>query len=1065
MTRPFDSNREETQVESKLSRGIAALAAMAVSGLAAANQTVKSVTASKSGSGIQVLVEGEDLSKPNIRAIQHGRLYLVDFQGTLQGHSATIGVHELGLATINYAQHSATPALVRVVLKVKPGMTPHIAATETGWAIQFGITENITSNADSGTKFPNSIPPLQPVSLPKNATASTQPQPSEPQIAPALQGNASFPNQIPPLKKIAPPSKPATAASDSVTPDAKSGSAKHTGSWQDSSLWLDSQSTGTGTTQTIKADADKAPKNDHVIEAKTTSGTLQDATQNTTKATIFFPKGTKVNTIPKAQAMKGGIRIIKNPGALVTNIKSVNILADSASGRVSPAKSDAPAADAGPLVSLDFVNTEVSQIVKALAMESGANIVLSPDIAKDHQVTVALQGVSLTDALDLVTAAAGLTYFKMKGTYLVTTAANAAWVKNQFNPNPVLATRVVPIYSGSPAEIKTSVLSALSQQSDHAEYQVVLPGEPGNPIASATYSGGGPGGAGGSGGAAPAGGPGTPPAGGTGAPPAGGNGAPPAGGAGGQAGGASSGGSSGGSANPLSVGQVTGTIDQFVVVVGPEDGIDAAEAKVREIDERICKARGFEPSTDPTVLRDTYDVQSRDVSANALVDAMKPIISAKNINVDLFGTPESFATQRVVIVGRKNEVAKAEETLQSLDSSANGDITMVYDVKFADPRALREDVAAQVPGLRVSPAPASAGNPRIWVPGAITADKNSTQSGTQQQSGSGTSATATQANGSGSQSTAVKGDQGEVSGLEQPFDDFEPDAVPMKLVLQGTQQEVDAAMKYMQMVDVAPKQIALEMRVMELSKEDAEKAGIDWSILTGGAVKMIDLNQASTGGVGTLTSPQNSGKLHIGGRNWGADVTATLDQMANKNNLISRPNLLALDGRETEIFVGDVIRYVTSIQSTQTGTTVTTDSLPVGVRLAVLPRVSGDETITMDLRPVVSFLKSFTSVPGGGELPQTSVRISQSTVEIHDGDTIAIGGLIQDQDTRQVTKVPILGDLPIIGQLFRNTSTDRQRTEVVFFVTAHILTPENQKNAANPATNEKANPLEVGGGK
>jgi type II secretory pathway component GspD/PulD (secretin) len=265
-------------------------------------------------------------------------------------------------------------------------------------------------------------------------------------------------------------------------------------------------------------------------------------------------------------------------------------------------------------------------------------------------------------------------------------------------------------------------------------------------------------------------------------------------------------------------------------------------------------------------------------------------------------------------------------------------------------------------------------------------------------------------------------------------------------------------------VDVAPKQLAIEMRVMELSKEDAMQLGINWSILTGGTVKTINLNQSQTG-IGNNQGPANvvTGRVGFNGNSF-AGVTASLDAIANKNNLISRPNLLAIDGRESEIFVGDDIKYVSSIISSQTGPTITSDEIKVGVRLSVLARVGGDGHITMDMRPVVSFLKGFNSTSGSGvtlNLPQTSVRFSQSTVNMQSGETIAIGGLIQDQDILNVQKLPFLGDLPILGQLFRSTTHDRKRSEVVFFLTVKEVTQDDRREAADPRPAEKANKGEL----
>ena len=105
----------------------------------------------------------------------------------------------------------------------------------------------------------------------------------------------------------------------------------------------------------------------------------------------------------------------------------------------------------------------------------------------------------------------------------------------------------------------------------------------------------------------------------------------------------------------------------------------------------------------------------------------------------------------------------------------------------------------------------------------------------------------------------------------------------------------------------------------------------------------------------------------------------------------------------------------------------------------MLPRCGDDGNITLDMQPTVSFLTGFDIVgPSGAQvkLPQTSERIAQSTMSIKSGETIAIGGLIQDQDRKTSTGIPILMNLPIIGKLFRSTNNQRDRTELVIFITA-----------------------------
>lgn len=196
-------------------------------------------------------------------------------------------------------------------------------------------------------------------------------------------------------------------------------------------------------------------------------------------------------------------------------------------------------------------------------------------------------------------------------------------------------------------------------------------------------------------------------------------------------------------------------------------------------------------------------------------------------------------------------------------------------------------------------------------------------------------------------------------------------------------------------------------------------------------MKFLNLNNAQ----GTATN--NSATVNI--NKWGinGDVVGQLDKIATKTNLIARPNLLATDGRQSEVFIGDAIRYVESIISSQNGISVTTGTVRVGVRMALLPRVGSDGNITMELRPLVSFLKGFTQVPQiGGQLPQTSERVAQSTLTMKSGETIAIGGLIQDQDTKDAKGLPLLMDLPVLGNLFKRTTNTKNRTELVIFLTA-----------------------------
>ncbi|MGV3618031.1 MAG: type II secretion system protein GspD [Fimbriimonas sp.] len=409
--------------------------------------------------------------------------------------------------------------------------------------------------------------------------------------------------------------------------------------------------------------------------------------------------------------------------------------------------------------------------------------------------------------------------------------------------------------------------------------------------------------------------------------------------------------------------------------------------------------------------------------------------------VSLIATPVgSASSQAIVLHGPAAEVARVKAVFEQIDKQgADGETFEIYEVRHVNPSALREDLLVAVPGLRATVAPASVLNPQVYKKNeradeGVSVGGDLKRLGGKTEGGGGAEASGTDGSADAKAREDIR-DVRNARGLMQPFSSFEAVGEPMRLVLRGTPQQIKLAREYAAKVDLAPRQVALELRVMELNKEEALKVGIDWSILgTSGLVRALRVNQ----GFGDQPSAQGTVSGNFSGT---TDVIATLDQLSNKRNLIARPNLLAIDGRESELFVGDVVRYIKSIQATQNGVTVIVDEERVGVRLAVFPRVGTDGQISLDLRPVLSYLRGFTAVPGGGQLPQTSERMTQATAVIRSGETIALGGLILDQDRKEVRGIPFLRDLPIIGQLFRRTDNSKARTEVVFFLTAKSVEP------------------------
>jgi type II secretory pathway component GspD/PulD (secretin) len=246
------------------------------------------------------------------------------------------------------------------------------------------------------------------------------------------------------------------------------------------------------------------------------------------------------------------------------------------------------------------------------------------------------------------------------------------------------------------------------------------------------------------------------------------------------------------------------------------------------------------------------------------------------------------------------------------------------------------------------------------------------------------------------------------------------------LILMGPEDEVLAATALLDQVDVAPVQVMIEARVVESSPESFKNVGLQWDFGTTGVVEQPHGASHPSFNVGVLTRPP---------LNFQATINALIQNTNAK--VLADPKIAVIDGEDASIFIGDTVRYrVLSSVSSGGQQLFDVKEVPVGIVLLCRPRVNSDGVVTLKVNPVVSTITAFV---GPEQLPQTASREANSTIRVKDGDTIVIGGLIQDQDRQTLSRVPILGSLPIVGQLFRNNSHDRKRTDVTIFLTTHVL--------------------------
>ncbi|MDD3906279.1 MAG: TonB family protein [Candidatus Omnitrophica bacterium] len=243
-------------------------------------------------------------------------------------------------------------------------------------------------------------------------------------------------------------------------------------------------------------------------------------------------------------------------------------------------------------------------------------------------------------------------------------------------------------------------------------------------------------------------------------------------------------------------------------------------------------------------------------------------------------------------------------------------------------------------------------------------------------------------------------------------------------------------------------QVLIEAKIVQITLTDEYKLGVDWTSViqkVGSASKGINISSMFQQAVQGAFVPGAQIVIGaIGESDW-ALMIQVLKTIGN-TDLLSSPRITALNNQEAKILVGVSQPYATNTVTQTTGLATTATNLTfidIGVKLYVTPTINKDGFVTMKIKPEVS--SSTDNYTYGS--PSTTVPIVQTTqaetsVTVKDGTTIIIGGLIKDERTSTVDKIPVLGDIPIIGKAFQKTNDRVQKQELVVFLTPHIVTGE-----------------------
>ncbi len=273
------------------------------------------------------------------------------------------------------------------------------------------------------------------------------------------------------------------------------------------------------------------------------------------------------------------------------------------------------------------------------------------------------------------------------------------------------------------------------------------------------------------------------------------------------------------------------------------------------------------------------------------------------------------------------------------------------------------------------------------------------------------------------------------------------------LLFYGTSQEYRAIEEALQQIDILPRQVMIEAILAEVTLNNQLRYGVQWFFESGNISGT--LSNTDTGS----TSPRFPGfsLLYSGG----ADARAVLDalQSETKVTILSAPKLSVLNNQKAMLQVGDQVPVVTQTsQSTiapDAPVVSTVEMRDTGVILEVTPRVNENGNIILDVMQEVSEVAKTTS--SGIDSPTIQQRKLHTTVATRDGFTVALGGLIRGTSNDGNTGVPILKDIPYLGNLFKDNTQDSRRTELIVLLVPHVMRNQTETQAVVEALIEGLN--------
>jgi type IV pilus assembly protein PilQ len=288
------------------------------------------------------------------------------------------------------------------------------------------------------------------------------------------------------------------------------------------------------------------------------------------------------------------------------------------------------------------------------------------------------------------------------------------------------------------------------------------------------------------------------------------------------------------------------------------------------------------------------------------------------------------------------------------------------------------------------------------------------------------------------------------------------------IVIEDYPENIAEVEKLLKQLDVRPKQVLVEATILSATLSEGMELGVDLNFLAGvhldGTSTTTEVGGANAAALETTTTTplqqiaagtpghapiETFGFARVGGNGLRIGVTSgdftafiTALERVTDTTILANPKILAVNKQLGQVYIGTKIGYISQTTQTQTSTTQQVDFLDTGTKLSFRPYIGDDGYIRMDIHP-----KDSSGTLKANDIPDEFSTELATNVMVKSGQTIVIGGLFRDVVVTSRSQIPLLGDLPLVGALFRGTSDQTTRQEVIVLLTPHIIEEPEETNS------------------